>query len=339
MSEESSLDLSERRDVRVLVVRIGALGDAIHAVPMVNRLRDARPDWKIDWLAGPAVEKFLRGQRSVDKFVVMPRSVRGICGAFQSLHGKYDVAIDTQGLIKSAVIARRAAARVVGRGLGQTREFPAAWLYTDKVIPGSEHVITQNLELLSPLGITTRTESGAWLVSYDLPVPSTPDWPLVHANPVLLNVGGGWWTKLWPRERFAALAHRIHDELAIPVGVVWGPGEEEDAQFVAENSPAELAPKTTFGELGACFAKARLLVASETGPLHLAAALGCPTVGLIGPTSSARNGAFGAGHVAVEPDLHCRPCYGRTCADFRCMPMISVADVFSAVRRALAMKG
>ncbi|MBL4889586.1 MAG: glycosyltransferase family 9 protein, partial [Candidatus Lindowbacteria bacterium] len=104
---------------------------------------------------------------------------------------------------------------------------------------------------------------------------------------------------------------------------------------VCEQSSAELAPKTTFAELGACFSAARLLVSGETGPLHLAAAVGCPTVGLFGPTSSKRNGCHGEGHQIVEPELHCRPCYGRTCADFQCMPMIEVEQVYRAVEKLL----
>ncbi len=314
---------------RYLVVRIGALGDAIHALPLVNALKDLEPGSEIDWLAGPGVARFLAGHPAISRIVVMKRSLAGILAARREIRGRYDAAIDAQGLMKSAWLAAAAASRVIGRNAAHVRERPAAWFYTDPVEIAAAHVIDQNLELLSPLHpdideITPR---------FDAPVDEAPPWPLMDRHPVLFNIGGGWWTKLWPVESFIELAARIEAVLGVPVGVVWGPGEEEDARRIAEASPCEIAPPTTFRQLGALFRRARLVVSGETGPLHLAAAVGCRTVALLGPTAAARNGPYGEGHRVVEPrpDLSCRPCHARSCADFRCMTSIGVDRVFEAV--------
>jgi ADP-heptose:LPS heptosyltransferase len=312
---------------RILLVRIGALGDAIHALPLVNELRAAFPEARIEWAAGPGVIRFLEGHPAVDRFVRVEKGLRGILAARREVRDGYEIAIDAQGLIKSAIIASAAAPRVIGRARGHARELPAAFLYTDQVVPGGRHVIEQNLDLLLPIA----PERVRGEIRYDLVLPDPPAWPLLGESPVLFNIGGGWWTKLWPPERFAELAVRIEEELGAPVGIVWGPGEEDAARLIARRSPAIMAPPTTFRELGALFTKARLLVSGETGPLHLAVAVGCPTVALLGPTVAERNGPYGPGHAVIEPDLPCRPCHARSCADFICMPAIPVEKVFAAV--------
>ncbi len=311
---------------RILIVRIGALGDALHTLPLLNELRRRAPDAEIDWAAGKSIIRFLEGHKAVRKFVPVERGARGLLKAALAVRDQYDLAIDTQGLIKSALLARAAAPKVIGRAFGHAREFPATWFYTEKIAPPSAHIIDQNLDLLAASYPSETRE-----VRYDIPVPLLPDWPLLIQNPIIFNIGGGWWTKLWPLENFAALAREIDAVLGISVGIVWGPGEEKAAQTIANLSPARVAPATTFAELAAIFQRCRLLVSGETGPLHLAAAVGCPTVALLGPTHAARNGPYGAGHVVLEPELLCRPCFSRTCSDFRCMPAISVARVFDAI--------
>ena len=315
--------------MKILIVRLGALGDVPPTLPVVMALRAARPAAELHWLAAPGPARLLAGHPAVDHIVLLRRSFAGYRAAWREIRLAYDWAIDTQGLLKSAFMARSASARVIGRAPGFARERLASRFYSDPVVPRGEHVIEQNLSLLAPLSIQADK------IEYGLTFPRV-EWPLLDRRPVLFNIGGGWWTKLWPIERFAALARRIDAELRLPVGVLWGPGEEADAARIAGDSPAEKAPPTTFLEIGDCCRRARLLVSGETGPLHVAVAAKCPTVALLGPTAASRNGPFGAGHAVVEPPLDCRPCHARSCADFRCMPAITVDQVFAAVARQLS---
>lgn len=318
--------------MKILIVRIGALGDALHSLPLVNEIKRLMPDAQIHWAAGGGVQKFLQGHRSIDAFVPVSKGAGGLLRAIRNVRSSYDCAIDAQGLMKSALIARSASRRVIGRARGYARETPATFFYSESVVPSGSHIIDQNLSLIRSLVSGNQAHE----INYHLPVPAAPDWDLLEERPIIVNMGGGWWTKLWPLEKFAALVREIDKRLGVPVGVVWGPGEEEAARHLTRISPAVMGPRTSFGELGAVFKKSRLLISGETGPLHLAVAVECPVVALLGPTSDARNGPYPSSrHVSVVTDVSCSPCYARSCADFRCMPSLPVASVFDAVSRIL----
>jgi heptosyltransferase I len=137
--------------VKLLIVRIGALGDAIHTLPLVNEIRRLAPETEIHWAAGGGVIRFLGTHPAVNHWVPVGRGVKGLHKAWKDVRGKYDCAIDTQGLTKSAALARAAAPRAIGRGVGYAREWPATWFYTELITPRPGHVIEQNLGLLLPL--------------------------------------------------------------------------------------------------------------------------------------------------------------------------------------------
>lgn len=317
---------------RILIVRIGALGDAIHTLPLVCEIRRRWPDAVVDWAAGGGVIRLLEGHPAVRSFHRVDRSLQGLVQARAAVRSGYDVALDTQGLMKSAWIAAAAAPRVIGRAFGYAREFPAVLGYTDRVAPKSAHIIEQNIELLRPLVEDFRLPA---TVRYDLPTEPPPAWEYSGKRPILFNIGGGWETKLWPDDRWSALARSIDEVFGLPVGIAWGPGEEERARQIASSSPAIMTPPTTMRQLAGLFAESRLVVSGETGPLHLAVAVGARTVALLGPTSAARNGPYGPGHGIVEADLACRPCHARTCADWRCLPGIDVERVARVVASVL----
>jgi len=316
---------------KILVVRIGALGDAIHALPMVNELHRREPESEIYWAAGPSVVSFLKGHSALSGFITVNKGVKGLFNAAKLVRKKFDCAIDAQGLIKSAFIAASSSNMVIGRAWNSVREKPASFFYTEKVEPQKEHIIEQNLELLEPL-FPNETK---FEIKYDIPIHEHPEWKFLSETPILFNIGGGWWTKLWERENFVQLANRIDKVLGLPVGIVWGPGEEDNAKYIAAHSSAQLAPPTLFRDLAGIFSKARLLVSGETGPLHLAVAVGCRTIALLGPTAGTRNGPYGKEQITIEPQLPCRPCHSRTCADFRCMPMITPDRVFNEIANKL----
>jgi ADP-heptose:LPS heptosyltransferase len=156
--------------------------------------------------------------------------------------------------------------------------------------------------------------------------------------PAIINPGAGWPSKIWPEDRFAAVARRLHDDHAIRSLVVWGGSAEQAAaeRIVAAAPRATvLAPKTSLQDLGALCRLTRLFISGDTGPLHLAAAVGTPCVGLFGPVPADRNGPYGPGHTTVEPPADMRPAWENRKTDTQAMLGIDVDRVVAACGRLL----
>jgi lipopolysaccharide heptosyltransferase I len=336
-----------------LIVRLGALGDIVHALPLAAALREAGPDARIDWLVDVrhrAILDYVDGLSSV--VAVDTRRMRGPTGVpavVRALRAaRYDAAIDAQGLVKSAVLARLAGAgRVLGFDRAHLREPLAAWAYGETVVPAGPHVLDKAAALARALGaqaapprfplqpprrdVVTRTRTALGVAA---------DRPFAALNP-----GAAWPNKRWPAERFGALARHLHARHDWTSIVTWGPGEEALAAAVVAAANAEggavaaIAPPTDLGSLLTLLAAASLLVAGDTGPLHLAAALGTPVVGLYGPTDPARNGPWSPKDVAVSRTAACRCLHQRRChADRWCLEDIAVDEVAAAVDRRLAIR-
>jgi lipopolysaccharide heptosyltransferase I len=270
---------------RLLVIRLSAFGDVIHTIPAVVALRDALPETDISWAVEPAYAELVETVARVKAIRVSLKrwSFSRIAAAKRDVRG-FETAIDFQGLIKSALIAwTSGAAARYGYARDVIREKPAAWfLNRHAAIDRSKHVVEWNLELAR-----TFAPSIARVPVVDFtPFAEDVSGGLARfANRIVLLPGAGKPGKLWPVERFAELAARIGGDAL----VVWGPGEESLARGIG----AEVAPATNFRELTFVLQHARLVVGADTGPLHLAAALGTPLVGLYGPTDPARNGPYG----------------------------------------------
>ena len=206
---------------------------------------------------------------------------------------------------------------------------------------GGGHVIDKNLALLRPLGI-----EAVGLREFPLPF-SEEAVARVDAGLsgfgggglVVLNPGGGWASKLWPAERFGELAKGLRD-LGLRPLVSWGPGEEglADRVVAASGGAAARSFPTTLLDYVEIARRARLVVAADTGPLHLACAVGTPVVALFGPTDPARNGPFATDDVVIRRAPPCAPCYSRTCARHAgVMGTLEVAEVLTAAQRRLAV--
>lgn len=332
--------------MRVLIVRLGALGDIIHAAPVAAAIRAARPDALIDWVVDrkhAGVVDLLDGLRRV---VVWqgPRvfGQRGAIAAVGALRAaRYDIAMDLQGLLKSAVLARLSGApRVVGFAAASLREPAARWFHTETVTPGDDgHVVEKNLAMLTALGIAPVAAPVAFR---SRPAPAIDAFlrAFAGASPfAVLNPGAGWPNKQWPLDRFGEVASRLSSRFGLRACVTWGPGEEHVAQQVvrASSGAAVLAPATELSDYLALARRAALVVTGDTGPMHLAAAVGAPVVGLFGPTSAVRNGPFGMRADAQVSRYDVCGChYARRCARATpCIDGIEVAEVMSAVERAL----
>jgi lipopolysaccharide heptosyltransferase I len=320
---------------RLLVVRLGALGDIVHALPAFAACRRTWPAARIDWLVESRHKAVLAHVRGLDRIVEIDtaRALWDVPGRMREVRAaRYDAALDLQGLLKSAVLARwSGAARVVGFDRRALREPLAALAYSEThPVDDAGHVIRKNLALAAAVGAdTSRVE-----FPFEVAGTSAPGPPYA-----LLNAGGGWPNKRWPADRFGALAAWLRERHGLRSLVLWGPSERDLAESVASVSAgaATPAPPTTIGDVLALARDARVVVSGDTGPLHLAAAVGAPIVGLYGPTSPARNGPFAPGDVTISRFETCVCHHERRCRrPAPCIDEISLAEVQEAVTRRLA---
>ncbi len=307
-----------RRGPRILIIRLSAIGDVIHGLPVLCALRDALPDAFIGWVVEGRAGDLVEGHPALDELVRVPRrwlkSPREVMRLRRRLRTlRFDTTIDLQCLTKSAIAAwLTGARRRIGKAGADGREL-SRWFHNELVDAGGSHVIEHYLGLLRPLGIDVPTGAdGAWPVRFDLPEqPADARMAeeclraenLVAGQFALLNPGAGWPSKLWPAERYGELATHLAKRHGLPSVAVWGtPDELPLAQSIVATSGghARLAPPTSMTELAALCRRAGLFVGSDTGPMHLAVAVGAPTISLHGPSRADWCGAYGAGNVRLQ---------------------------------------
>ncbi|MBM3820198.1 MAG: lipopolysaccharide heptosyltransferase I [Acidimicrobiia bacterium] len=333
--------------MRFLIVRLGSLGDVIHAIPAAAALRNHFPQAQIDWMVDPRYVELLQLVESIDQpIAVDPRQsvdTSSVLGTITDLRrARYDAVLDLQGLLKSAVLARLVGGRrTIGFPRRHLREPVARLFYSDATDPGAAtHVIDKNLALLQALGVTDRR------VHFPIRIPHTPVVESVTgrfgpAGFAVLNPGAAWPNKRWPPERFGAVAAALQRERGLRSLVLWGPGEEALASVVAASSggSAEQAPPTSIADVVGIARQARLMVSGDTGPLHIAGAAGTPIVALFGPTFPERNGPWSPRDIVVSRVAQCECHYERRCRRRGrppCIEDITADEVMDAVRRRLA---
>jgi heptosyltransferase-1 len=298
-----------QNDLRVLIVRLGAMGDILHSMPAVTAVRHSHPEWLIGWAIEPQWEGLFRtatcrpGTESmplVDRVHMVPakrwarnplhpRTLEEIRRVRRELREmQYDVAVDLQGALRSGMVSRWARARRV-IGEAEPREFAAKWLFGERVRTRGMHVIEQSVEVANAI------------VGDEL----TPALPLLPRDPaaehkasefkqpfVLLSPGAGWGAKRWPADRYGAVAQGLASA-GYRVAINCGPGEEPLAQAIVNGSGgAANNLQLPMADLIAVTRRASLVIAGDTGPMHLACALNIPVVAIFGPTDPARNGPF-----------------------------------------------
>jgi heptosyltransferase-1 len=332
---------------RFLIIRLGSLGDVIHAIPTAAALRRHFPHARIDWLVDPRYAELLNLVEGLDHRI--PFDPRGLAsgGAWSVLSDlrrtRYDAVLDLQGLLKSAVLARLVGAgRTIGFPRAHLREPFSALFYTTTADPGAaSHVIDKGMSLLAPLGVVDRT--GRFPIT--VPRSSVAAAIAERFDPkgyALVNPGAAWPNKRWPPARFGALAAAIRREHGLGSIVLWGPGEEALAASVvaASEGTAESAPPTTIPDIVGIARGARLMVSGDTGPLHIGGAVGTPLVALFGPTYPERNGPWSPHDVVLSRVTTCSCLYERRCRrGSPCIDDITVDDAVQAVRQRLTAHG
>jgi heptosyltransferase-1 len=340
--------------MKILIVKLGSIGDIVHTLPALAAIRRALPQAEISWVVEKRSAEILRPGRNqflshlieVDTKALRHQESLGetLLIARQQLRGlrasAFDLSLDFQGLLKSAAIAKLAKAkRRYGFEREALREPASRFLLTDRVaVPQKIHVIRKNLTLAQK--------------ALKIPVPERDfEFPIftekshveeaekivarAGANFAILNPAGGWVTKLWHAEKFGALADRLWEENGLISVVTVAPNENALAEKVLKNSKsgkafaANLSLKGFYELAG----RAKIYVGGDTGPTHLAAAAKAPIVGIFGPTEWWRNGSPNDSDISVErADIDCRTdCHRRACENWICMD-ISVEAVFKAVQ-------
>ncbi|HKD63088.1 MAG TPA: glycosyltransferase family 9 protein [Candidatus Acidoferrales bacterium] len=339
MPDRSFQKSAARCPHRFLLVRLSSLGDVVHAVPAASGLRDAFPEAQIDWVIDARWQRLLEGNPDLNEVIVYDRRKSGgLSSSIRKLRAaRYTCAIDFQGLYKSALLALASGApRRIGFQSSYAREGLVSMLYTDHVNPRGPHKVDHNRTLVERAGahlaaprfpLAIRPEDDE-LVVRELQSRSITDF-------YVLNPGGGWVSKCWPAERYGEL----HRQLATRHGwrgvVTVGPGEENLARDLirAAGDSAPVAIPLALGPLMALLRRAKLIVSGDTGPLHLASALGTPVVGLFGPTDPARNGPFSPGDISVRNPRHSITTYARGASYSPAMLSITIDQVVDAVER------
>jgi heptosyltransferase I len=344
---------------KFLFIKVSSLGDVVHALPALRTLRANHPHSYIAWLVEAPYQDLLYNNPDLDEIIVI-RTRRwrknwtlktlGEIWATVSLLRKrrFDVALDLQGLIKTGLIARLSGAR---QRLGLNRKNckePLNALFTNRraaFIGPRNHVVDIYLNLIRLLGDNQQA-----LQTHPLDVPEGTSLPVdlffqenpeISAKPIaIINPGAGFPTKLWKLERFAKLADRVAEELGLSILLGWGPGEKGMAEQIADQMQQKfwIAPKTSIQESIVLFRHAALMISCDSGPLHLAAAMGIPTVSIFGPTDPTRNGPYGPNHQVVVKTLPCSFCWKKVCRiqTHDCMQQIEVDEVFETVKSSVA---
>lgn len=341
--------------MRILIIRLSAIGDVVHTLPAVHLLKTHLPGCRITWVVEAAAAELVAGYAGIDEVLVSKRrqwlrlaragsaaAAFGQAAAFlrRLRQAEYDLVLDFQGLFKSAVLAGLARGRRK-IGFADAREM-APLFYTERAAAPAfdDHAIRRHMGLVRHLGIDDdRTvfsplwgpadaAAAAGLVAE---LGAAGQGPLVCVHP-----GAAWPTKLWSGERLAVLCGRLRRDFGARIAFTGAPAERGCVAGIVERLPApvlNLAGRTGLRELACLFARADLVITLDSGPLHLACAAGAPAVALFGPTAPWRTGPFGPRAAVVRKELACSPCYKRKVCPLghhRCMQGITVEDVYGA---------
>jgi heptosyltransferase-1 len=369
------VDPEEPKTLNILIVKLSAIGDVIHTLPALDALRRLYPDADITWVVEEAAADLLMGHPALNRVIVSRRKSwlkemrRGrIAAPLREMHAflkelrqrPYDLAIDFHGLLKSAVLMLLSGGK---RRLGYDSLQEGSGLFYNEKIPEEQgkHAVDRYLDFVRYLagdrggGRGTPQAAPAFAIAIGAEECRQVS-ALLAAHAETLTVTGRsgdgkeeqkgrfvavnpvafWETKLWEDGKFAELCDRIRRELGI--GVVLTGGEEGSLERIRtqmETRAVNLGGQTTLRELACLYRLAALVISTDTGPMHLAAAVGTPVVALFGPTDPSRTGPYGPGHRVIRSGLPCLPCFRKHCDTVRCMRAIGVGEVFAAVREVL----
>ncbi len=338
----------------ILIIKPSSIGDVIHALPFLKAIRGRYPNAAISWLINRGIDEIIRDNSYLDEIILFERKrwggfddigykLRGITEFIRELRQKrFDLIIDLQGLFRSGIIAYLSGAgcRI---GFANAREFsPIFYNYRVSHPPVEMHAVDRYLLIAKELGadiskrdfkINIPEKEKEYVASL---ISRIKKRPLIAINP-----SARWETKMWPMKRYAELTDTIGAKLKAQPLLI-GSMEDEvrinELSSMTKSKPLNLSGKTSLLQLAALLKKVDLLITNDSGPMHIAAAVGTPVVSIFGPTRPVRTGPYGNGHVVLQSGLPCIRCLKKRCDDLKCMEAITVNDVLTAVKGILKNK-
>ena len=346
--------------MNILIVKLSAIGDVVQSLPFLEALRKGFPRANIDWLVEEDSSEVIVGHPAVNRVILSRRKswqgrltrtahlfsvFRELVGFFKGLRSvEYDLVIDLQGLLKSGVLVglSRGKRKI---GMSGSREGASLFL-NERPIPVDygRQAIERYLRVAKTIGCDAHKAGGRipYADADRMSVERILDrYKIQNETLVAINPMARWPTKLWETERFALLATRIREELGCEVVFTGSSGDNPVIRRIMGTmpvAPVNLAGKTSLKELAYFYTRCRLLVTTDTGPMHVAAAMGCPVVALFGPTAPWRTGPYGPGHAIIRTGIACSPCFSKRCDHMTCMKEIGIDQVFDAVKTTLRSK-
>lgn len=352
--------------MKILIIKLSAIGDVIHTLPSLNAIRKRWPDAQITWIVEEAASPLIIGHPALNRVIVSRRKAwaKGLkSGSFREKREainqirkflkdlrdtEYDLVIDFQQLLKSGIIAALAKGRFKAGYDHGMAHMEGSYRFLNCRIPAISmniHALKRSLMLVEKLGIPVSE------IRYDVPVKDEhrrrvhdllKDHQIDQKKRLIgVNPMTQWKTKLWSEEKFAALADRIIRELNAEVVFTGSPDDAKILERIIKmmkKPAANLGGKTSLIELAALYERMDLLVSTDTGPMHLAAAMGKPAVALFGSTAPWRTGPFGSGHRILRSGMECSPCFRRNCDHKSCMERISVEAVYREVEEVIGSR-
>ncbi len=324
---------------KILIIKPSALGDIVHSLPFLDTVKRNYPDATIHWVVARGLHTFLEGHPLIDRLWIFDKekwkragnlgqSIKELAALITGLRReRFDVSIDLSGLLRSGLITMAANARYK---LGFKEADEGSTLFYSHRIHGSMeiHAIDRYLKIAEAMGC--RLDA----IRYPL-APFDPAPAICAALPkeyVVMTPSAGKEANRWPAARFGQLAARLD----VPSLIIGGKSDQPVAEEVvrhADGKAISLAGKTSIKELLPIIGKARYFVTNDTGPMHIAAALGVPVFAIFGPANPIRTGPYGANHTVIREDLPCSPCYAwKPCTHWQCMEAITVERVLAAIR-------
>jgi 3-deoxy-D-manno-octulosonic-acid transferase/heptosyltransferase-1 len=345
---------NERQDqVNILIVKLSAIGDVIHTLPSLAALRRLYPDAHITWVVEEAAAELVNNHPYLNEVIIsrrkswakdlqncqIRRPLREIRSFLKELRKRpYDLVIDFHGLLKSSVIVFLSRGK---RKLGYDSLQELSGLFLNEKIPEdmNKHAVDRYLDFPRYLG--AAADKAEFILPRNHEAETTGQilldkYNLKDKNFIAINPIAYWETKLWNDDNFARLADLIKENLKM--NVVFTGSEKSTIEGITSKMKTEeinLGGRTSLSELAYLYKKARFVITTDSGPMHLAAAVGTPVIALFGPTDPARTGPYGEGHTIIIANLPCSPCFLKKCPTKKCMKEILPEQVFAVVKNKL----